>query len=162
MMNANVFNSSPRKKNFYAYRKVRGVSVFLHHMILPHREGYVVDHVNGQGLDNRRQNLRYATYSQNSCNQRLRSDNMSGVKGVSWDARDRNWTAEVTVDGKKHRLGRFKMLSAARAAYRKAARQLHGEFARPDGVLSRAWPAPSKRAQKTPITRQKGSIFTRQ
>ena len=60
----------------------------------------MVDHKNLDGLDNREENLRPASYSQNNANQRIRSDNTSGVKGVCWDVKSRKW---VSIDGVNHR-----------------------------------------------------------
>lgn len=86
----------------------------------------VTDHVNGNGLDNRRPNLRGCTQAQNNCNVRLRGDNTSGVKGVSWRKRERKWIAYV---GRFH-IGYFSSLGDAARAVRSRREELHGEFAR--------------------------------
>ena len=84
-----------------------------------------IDHINGDGLDNRWANLREATRSQNMCNTALRADNKSGFKGVSWVTARRKWHAQIA--GKS--LGHFDNLEAAARAYRKAATERFGEFA---------------------------------
>lgn len=62
---------------------------FMHKLILPTEKGFVIDHINKDGLDNRRVNLRIATVSQNLQNSRTRKGTKSGLKGVSWITRDR-------------------------------------------------------------------------
>lgn len=100
----------------------------------------LVDHINGDGLDNRRANLRHATTAQNQRNARLRSDNASGFKGVHWDASQRRWKAQISVGGKRLSRGRYLTAEEAAHAYDDAARELHGEFA----TLN--FPAPGERA----------------
>lgn len=85
-----------------------------------------VDHRNGDRADNRWENLREATRSQNNANQKRRHDNSSGVKGVSWDTLNRRWRAYI--NGKQ--IGRFDSIDEAAAARAAAARALYGEFAR--------------------------------
>lgn len=87
-----------------------------------------VDHVNGDRADNRIANLRLATVAQNTCNSRARSTNKVGLKGVSRVGA--RWRATIVADGKQHHLGRFDTPEAAHQAYVKAARRLHGAFAR--------------------------------
>jgi hypothetical protein len=86
-----------------------------------------VDHVNGNGLDNRRDNLRPATRAQNQRNARRRIDNTSGFKGVSIN-RGR-WQAVIRAGGTPRNLGRFDDPESAARAYDAAARELHGEYA---------------------------------
>lgn len=88
------------------------------------------DHRNGDGLDNRRVNLRCATRTQNNANSRLRSDNTSGFKGVLWNRQRRRWYARITIDGRQRHLGSFGDPGEAARAYDAAAREVFGEFAR--------------------------------
>jgi hypothetical protein len=93
--------------------------------------GYaLIDHIDGNPYNNKFTNLRLATSTQNQCNQRRRSDNTSGLKGVSWDANRKKWQSGIQVHGKRIALGRFNTKEEAYAAYCEAARRLHGEFAR--------------------------------
>lgn len=89
-----------------------------------------VDHKDNDASNNRWSNLREATNAQNCFNQGKRSVNSSGFKGVTLFKRDRVWTAQITVSGKNHYLGRFQTPEEAHAAYCEAAERLHGEFAR--------------------------------
>ena len=75
-------------------------------------------------------NLRAATASQNSCNSKKRSDNTSGVKGVSWDSSRRKWRARIEINGKTKLIGRFDDIQDAELDIRKARNDIHGEFAR--------------------------------
>lgn len=89
-----------------------------------------VDHHDTDRLNNRWTNLRPATNGPNIANSRLRVDNKSGVKGVSWDASHKSWVAHVTSGGRQRKIGRFKELAVAKAAVEKERARLHGEFAR--------------------------------
>lgn len=90
----------------------------------------LVDHINGDGLDNRRGNLRPATDAGNRRNARLRTDNTSGFKGVYWYKSREKWRAKIYVDGQGKCLGYHATPEEAARAYDAAARELHGEFAR--------------------------------
>lgn len=106
------------------------VATLMHRLILNAPSGALVDHVNGDGLDNTRANIRLATTAQNAHNQKLSSANRSGVKGVGWNARAGKWIARVMKDGKHTYLGLFEDLAAAEEAVLRARADLHGEFAR--------------------------------
>jgi hypothetical protein len=123
------YNPINRKK--YAVREERGVRVTLHRWILNADETKDVDHKNGDGLDNRRENLREATAAQNARNAKKRPSAASKFKGVNRDTSrtDRIWRARIRVDCKLIHLGRFSTEEEAARAYDEAARRLHGEFA---------------------------------
>lgn len=89
-----------------------------------------VDHINRNGLDNRRGNLRVCTTSQNMGNMRKPRTNASGIKGVSKARRGEGWRARVCVGGRSIELGTFDTKEEAAEAYRKGARAAFGEFAR--------------------------------
>lgn len=89
-----------------------------------------MDHRDGNKLNNRWDNLRLANSSQNQCNRRKSKSNTSGFKGVYWNKRHRKWRAKIGVFGKQKYLGFFKTPEAAFEAYKSAALELHGEFAR--------------------------------
>lgn len=88
------------------------------------------DHKNLDGTDNRWSNLRDATPSQNQANRAVLSHSRSGIKGVSFHKRDGLYHAEIRFKGSRFSLGYFKDPSVARLVYARAARKLHGEFAR--------------------------------
>lgn len=87
-----------------------------------------IDHINGIKTDNRWNNLRAATRSQNAQNQGVRANNTSGVKGVSWVRRERKWCARVMIDRRSIHIGYFSDLNAATAAVRSARTVFHGYF----------------------------------
>lgn len=89
-----------------------------------------IDHINCQRSDNRWVNLRLASAHENARNAQRSAANKSGFKGASWKAKNRKWTAQISVENKKIYLGLFDTAEAAHAAYVEAARRLHGEFAR--------------------------------
>lgn len=117
---------------FYASRHVcvegKKTKVFLHHEVLGTRQR--TDHVNGDGLDCRRRNLRPATQQQNCANARLSRANRSGFKGVALHKHAQRWTAQVTVNRKKLHLGYFDNARDAARAYDKAAMLHFGAFAK--------------------------------
>lgn len=123
------------RNTVYARRTVKdkeGVqhSVFLHNAIHPSPAGLLTDHIDGDGLNNRRSNLRTATREQNGHNAQLSARNTSGIKGVSWCQRSRKWLARITVNGTIKYLGVYSDKDHAAAAYAKASASLHGEFGR--------------------------------
>ncbi len=87
-----------------------------------------IDHVNGNGADNRRANLRIATRSQNGANRGPQKNNTSGYKGVSRDKQ--RWQASITVMGVCHRIGGFDTPEEAAVAYDIRAREVFGEYAK--------------------------------
>lgn len=93
-------------------------------------DGYEIDHANGDRSDNRIANLRLATRAENNRNVGTRKDNTSGFKGVNWQPENKKWRAAICKDGRRRYLGLFSTKEQAAAAYDKAARILHGEFAR--------------------------------
>lgn len=106
------------------------VNVLLHRFLLGAPEGAQVDHINGDGLDNRRANLRLASHAENLRNRRLNANSASGLKGVYWHKSSGRWAAQIQANGQRKRLGFFDTPEAAHAAYCAAAQIHHGEFAR--------------------------------
>lgn len=91
----------------------------------------LVDHMDGNGLNNTRPNLRPATPAQNNWNRCTNRNSRSGFKGVSrYSGRAPHWRAYITKDGERHALGRFYAPEDAARAYDRAAIELFGEFAR--------------------------------
>jgi hypothetical protein len=107
----------------------RSRTVILHREILGVPRGVQVDHVNGNGLDCRRANMRPATGAENTRNYRTPSHNTSGYKGIIRRKNGR-WQACIRYCGKRTYLGRFGSAEEAARAYDAAALRLHGEFAR--------------------------------
>lgn len=99
-------------------------NVLLHRMIMKAATGQIVDHINGNPLDNRRCNLRFATSGQNSMNSRPKR---LGLKGVHIHSSGR-WRAQIWANGTRHDLGLHNTEDDAHAAYVAAAQKLHGDF----------------------------------
>ena len=97
---------------------------YMHRVIL--RTTGHVDHRDGNGLNNQRHNLRPATRKQNQQNRGAQKNNRLEAKGVTFHAG--KYRATIKAAGKQKHLGRFETAEAASEAYRKAARELHGEF----------------------------------
>jgi AP2 domain len=119
-----------KSRTWYAQRTVRSggrqTTQSLHVFLTGFPQ---TDHKDGDGLNNRRSNLRPATTVENNRNRRLRSDNTSGYKGVYWHKQAKCWRAKISVDGKYRSLGCFYDVRAAARAYDKAALEYYGEFA---------------------------------
>lgn len=88
----------------------------------------VIDHVDGDPLNNRLSNLRESSRLTNMFNAKKRKDNTSGVKGVSWDKRSGKWAARLSILGKPKHVGYFGSLEQARQAMEKFRAERHGEF----------------------------------
>jgi hypothetical protein len=88
-----------------------------------------IDHINGNRSDNRIQNLRAVTRSQNNCNSKTRN-NFSGVKGIDFCKRRSCWRARIAANKKIIHLGEYKLFDEALAARKNAEIKYHGEFAR--------------------------------
>ena len=99
----------------------------LHNKVIP--DGYEIDHINRDRADNRIENLRLATHSQNNQNQSKRNDNSSGYIGVYKENRCERWSGDIKVDGKKIYVGCYSSPEDAAYTRDQFALQLHGEFA---------------------------------
>ena len=106
----------------------------LHRFLLniPFGDSRLVDHCNGNTLDNRKANLRVANRSQNLQNSKKRNDNTSGFKGVSWYPKCNKYRAYICYNGKQIFLGLFNDPKEAHAKYCEAAKKIFGEYARMD------------------------------
>lgn len=100
--------------NLYAKRGCNKKTIHMHHLILEPKDEHIVDHINGNGLDNRKQNLRLCTHGDNMKNIKIRKDNLSGVRGVHWDKNAKKWFCQLQHNGKKIYLGLYKDLEEAK------------------------------------------------
>jgi hypothetical protein len=107
----------------------RQKKIQMHRLIMNAKEGQYIDHINGNGWDNRKENLRFATNRQNQGNQRIRKFS-SVYKGVCWHKRDKRWVATINIDGKTKYLGCSTSEIAAAKLYDKEAIIHFGEFAK--------------------------------
>ncbi len=102
----------------------------MQRVLLGDPPGWIVDHINGDTLDNRRGNLRLATRAENAMNSRVRSDNLSGHRNVFWDGSRSCWNVKVRRNGRDYHIGYFDNLLDAAIAAEEARERLHGDFAR--------------------------------
>lgn len=91
-------------------------------------EPAVIDHADGDRLNNSISNLREASYSENNCNRSVDGRSGSGVKGVHWHKRAKKWTSQIRKDGVVSYLGLFATVEEAAKARNIAAKKMHGEF----------------------------------
>lgn len=108
-----------KRKNILMHREILGVT----------NPNILVDHIDHNTLDNRKQNIRLATNSLIQGNSRKQSNNTSGLKGISFLKRTGKWYSQIMINGKKNHLGYFGNAIDAAKAYNDAARKYFGEFA---------------------------------
>jgi HNH endonuclease/AP2 domain len=121
-----AFKSS-RGKSLYAH--AAGPTKYMHRIIMGSKKGEQVDHIDGNGLNNQRHNLRPATCSQNQMNRLKRCDNTSGSVGVYFNKNSNKWYAQITINRKTKSLGHYKSIDDAIKARKKAVKKYYGEFA---------------------------------
>ena len=127
---------------FYARRAYTDENGNLHRIRM-HREilnvlnnaAIKIDHINGNGLDNRRSNLRYATDAENRYNRSGNKNATSKYKGVSWDKEKRKWRAKLQLNGKCIHIGYYADEKKAAIEYNKMAIRRFGEFAKLNVVI---------------------------
>ena len=127
-----INDAPPRMYAMRAERMPNGTRRYLlmHRVIMQVPKGLCVDHINGDPLDNRRENLRICTVSQNLMNQRIQKRAKSSRhKGVSWNKLRNKWYAKIKQDGQSYHLGVFDDEDDAARVYNAAAIERFGEFA---------------------------------
>jgi len=126
-----VSAGSPGK--FYARRTVgpKGAkkTLSMHQVIAQTQKGMHTDHINNNGLDNRRSNLRVCTPSQNHMNKKAQSNSKTGCPGVCFQKREQKYRARIKVGGVEKHIGLYADLDDAKSAYRAEALKWFGEFA---------------------------------
>ncbi len=123
-------------RNFYAVRRVKGTKgtrfsiIYMHRELIEVADRLLVDHINHDGMDNRRTNLRAATQAQNIRNRKKFANSIgSKYKGIFCAKKQKRWIARIMLEKKKIYLGCFRNEIDAAKAYDRAARKYHGEFA---------------------------------
>lgn len=124
------------KWNVYAIHSVFRVGkrrhVYMHRLLLSAPDNVYVDHIDRNGLNNTRANIRLCSNAQNLWNSGKKKNNSSGYKGVSWQKRDRRWRAKIVFHGQRIHIGYFTDVIEAARAYDAKAIELYGEFASPN------------------------------
>jgi hypothetical protein len=110
----------------------KAYKLYLHRLVTDAKPGTIIDHANGDRLDNRRENLRLATKAQNAANIGALSTSKSGLKGVV--KRGKKYRAFAHKDGKTQYLGSFDTKEEAACEYNRTAKKLFGKFARVNKV----------------------------
>ena len=116
--------------NGYAMSRTKGPAVIMHRMITNADADMYVDHINGNILDNRKENLRVCKKQENEFNQKIRVDNTTGYRGVCKNSRSNKFRAYIVKDGRQYWIGLFDTAEEAARAYNTKALELFGEFAR--------------------------------
>lgn len=131
-------------RTWYATSKLEGrrhsPNISMHRVVMNYPKGLEVDHINGNGLDNRKENLRICTHLQNGMNQKSRGGS-SLYKGVYWHKQNLNWVAYLHHLGKRLHLGSFDSEVEAAKRHDEAARKLNKEFGRYNFPLAGEQPA---------------------
>lgn len=121
-------------KLYVSHNRKNGLKMTLHRFLLNFPEK-TIDHINGNGLDNRKQNLRLCSNAQNFRNRGKSVTNTSGYKGVTWSNQHRKWMAQISINYKRKTIGVFNSKDQAAIAYNIAALKYHGEFAKLNNVM---------------------------
>ena len=135
-LNQHRWCATKRRHTYYAIRNVRfngkWTMIYLHRAVLGLTDPKVsVDHINGYGLDNRRENLRIATNAQNQANQRPQVGCTSTWRGMCFDKSYGKWKAQIGNGTSSKYLGRYHRELLAAHRYDRAAREQFKEFAKP-------------------------------
>jgi len=122
-------NYAERKTNCKEKKNGAKTSVRMHRFIMNPPKNMQVDHIDHNGLNNTKKNLRICTPSQNKMNTQLPSNNTSGFKGVHFHKRNKKWLAQIYVNKRRMYLGYFKSPEKAYKKYCDFAKLYYGEFA---------------------------------
>ena len=126
---------SPENIQFYAYtivgnRPEKRTAIYMHRLVMGAALGEQVDHIDGNGLNDCKNNLRLVTQPQNNMNQKACRRGSSKFKGIRLHSKANRWTAQIGVNGKQIYLGMFKDEVSAAIVYNKAAIHYFGEYAK--------------------------------
>ena len=124
------YSSYYSKRKIYNRKNGSERTVYMHRWIMNAPKGMVVDHINHNGLDNRKENLRFATNAENSRYARKTKNKFcSDYKGIHYIKKVKRWRARITFEGKTRYVGQYRDEISAAKAYDRAAKKYFGEFA---------------------------------
>ncbi len=136
------FVGIPLMKTSHGYLRVNSSNFkgerYVHRIVMKAQKCEVVDHINGDKMDNRKKNLRICSQADNCLNKVIGKRNKSGVAGVYYDSKREKWAAQISVKKKTISLGRFDTKEEAIAVRLKSQEKYHGEYSSSLGVLKAA------------------------
>lgn len=121
-----LFNNGRNK--YVMSTKIGNQKQILLHKLLRKTKKYCIDHINNDGLDNRLENLREATRSQNQMNRKLNKNSLTKNKGITFHKKKLKWQARISINNKRLSLGYFKILKKAITARKNAENKYHKQF----------------------------------
>lgn len=125
-----IFNNDTKSwSGMYFHIKIKEDFIIKYKLEHDYNKQIIVDHINGDTTDNRRQNLRVRTQSENNMNKTIQHNNTSGIVGVSWDKNAKLWISHIAINKKRIRLGSFYYLRNAVKSRMKAEEKYFGEHA---------------------------------
>mgnify|MGYP001569182729 CR=1 FL=1 len=128
------FNKSRKNDVGRAARIVNRKMIYMSRLIMNPPKNKQIDHIDGNSLNNQKENLRVCSNAENLRNRSKQRNNFSGFKGVSWDKSRNNWRVAIQINKKDMFLGRFKTKEKAALTYNKAAKKYFKMFARLNSV----------------------------
>lgn len=121
-------NYDRHTNSYYIYGTQNNKKISLHQFLLGKKDGFVIDHKNHNTIDNRRKNLRMVTLSENAMNQKIKSNNTSGAKGVRWHKATQKWQVGIGVGKKQIYLGVYENFEDAVKVRKDAEIKYFGEY----------------------------------
>lgn len=120
------YMKSSASRTGYAVGSNNGATIRMHRLIMNAKKDEVLDHINGNGLDNCKHNLRFVTVAENQWNRHRKGFGTSKYVGVNWQSKNKKWRAQIRHNGEKVYLGEFKNELDAVEAYDKAVIKYRG------------------------------------
>jgi len=124
-----IVNKHSKFQKPYICTSIQGKTIYLHRILMGCPKYKTVDHINGNTLDNREENLRICTHQENHFNRAANSNGSSKYKGVCWNKASRKWQAQIKKDKVNHTIGQYAKEEDAAKAYNEKARAFFGKYA---------------------------------